>query len=42
MLKLLFIELRLTWLLNKMAVWMDKKYFDDVWTLNYILVAEKK
>lgn len=40
--KFFFIELRLTWLLNKLAVWIDNKYFDDVWTLNYILVAEKK
>ena len=42
LLKILFIEFRLTLLLNKLAVRIDKKYFDDVWTLNYIIVAEKK
>ncbi len=41
LLKILFIEFRLTLLLNKLAVRIDKKYFDDVWTLNYIIVAEK-
>ena len=41
-LKFLFLELKFTWLLNKMAVAIDKKHFDDVWTLNYIIVAEKK
>jgi SAM-dependent methyltransferase len=42
LLKILFIEFRLTWMLNKLGVWLDKKYFDDVWTLNYIIVGEKK
>lgn len=40
--KILFIEFRLTLILNKLGIWLDKKYFDDVWTLNYIIVAEKK
>lgn len=42
LLKFLFLELKFTWLLNKLAVSIDKKYFDDIWTLNYIIVAEKK
>lgn len=40
-LKLLFIELRLTWLINHIAIWADKKYRDDIWTINYIVVAKK-
>ncbi len=42
LLKILFVELRLTVLLNKLGIWIDKKYFDDLWTLNYIIVGEKK
>ena len=41
-LKILFIELRLTWLLNHIALRIDKKYFDEWWTLNYLVVARKK
>jgi SAM-dependent methyltransferase len=41
-LKIIFMELRLTWLINKFAVWVDKRHFDDIWTLNYIIVAKKK
>jgi ubiquinone/menaquinone biosynthesis C-methylase UbiE len=26
---------------NKFACWLDKKYFDDVLTLNYIVIAKK-
>lgn len=40
-LKLIFMELRLTWFLNKIAISLDKKYFDEWWTLNYIVVAKK-
>ncbi|UEG50917.1 class I SAM-dependent methyltransferase [Ferruginibacter lapsinanis] len=40
-LKLLFIELKLTWLINHIAIWADKKYRDDIWTINYIVVAKK-
>lgn len=40
-LKILFLELKFTWLINQFAVWADKKYRDDVWTLNYIVVAKK-
>jgi len=39
--KILFMELRLTQLRNHFAIWMDKKFFDDVFTLNYIVVAHK-
>ena len=42
LLKIIFIELRLCQLLNKLVIWADKKYFDDLWTLNYIIVGEKK
>ncbi len=41
-LKILFMELRLTWLLNHIALRIDKKYFDEWWTLNYLVVAQKK
>lgn len=41
-LKIIFMELRLTWLLNHIALWADKKYFDGWWTLNYLVVARKK
>lgn len=40
-LKILFLELRLTWLINKLAIYLDKKFFDDGWTINYIVVAKK-
>jgi SAM-dependent methyltransferase len=39
--KIIFMELRLTWLLNHIALWIDRKHFDDFWTLNYIVVAKK-
>ena len=42
LLKIFFLELKLTWLINQLAIWIDKKYFDDSWTLNYIVVATKK
>jgi 2-polyprenyl-3-methyl-5-hydroxy-6-metoxy-1,4-benzoquinol methylase len=42
MLKIIFLELKLTWLINQFAVWVDKRHFDDMWTLNYIIVAKKK
>lgn len=41
-LKILFVELRFTSLLNRLAVWIDKRHFDDSWTLNYLVVAKKK
>lgn len=39
--KILFMELRLTQLRNQFAIWMDKNFYDDVFTLNYIVVAHK-
>jgi len=39
--KLLFMELRLTQLRNHFAIWMDKKFYDEVFTQNYIVVAHK-
>lgn len=39
--KILFNELRLTQLRNHFAIWMDKKFRDEVFTLNYIVVANK-
>lgn len=41
LLKIIFMELRLTWLLNHIAIRIDKKYFDEWWTLNYLVVARK-
>lgn len=41
-LKIIFMELRLTWLINKIAIGIDKRYFDEWWTLNYIVIAKKK
>ncbi len=40
-LKIIFLELHLTWLINKMAIYIDRKFFDDVWSINYIVVAKK-
>jgi SAM-dependent methyltransferase len=40
--KILFNELRLTQLRNKFAIWLDKKFRDEVFTLNYIVVAHKR
>jgi len=39
--KWLFVELRLTQLRNFFAIWLDKKYKDEIFTLNYIVVAHK-
>jgi ubiquinone/menaquinone biosynthesis C-methylase UbiE len=39
--KFLFMELRLTQLRNYFAIWLDKKYRDEIFTLNYIVVAHK-
>lgn len=42
MLKGLFITLRFTALVNRFALWMDKKFFDSLLTLNYVIVAKKR
>lgn len=39
--KLLFSEFKLTWLINKFAIWLDKKDNDEIWTLNYLVIAKK-
>jgi len=39
--KWIFIRLRFIVLYNKFAVWLDKRYFDDILTLNYIVIAKK-
>jgi hypothetical protein len=39
--KILYMELRLTQLRNHFAIWMDKRYRDEIFTLNYIVVAHK-
>ncbi len=42
LLKILFLELKLTWFINQLAIWVDNRHFDEVWTLNYLIVAKKK
>ena len=39
--KFLFSDLKLTWLINKFAIWLDEKNKDEIWTLNYLVVARK-
>lgn len=39
--KLIFIHLRFIVLYNKFSIWLDKRYFDDGLTLNYIVIARK-
>jgi SAM-dependent methyltransferase len=39
--KILFMELRLIQLRDYFAIWLDKKFRDEVFTLNYIVVAHK-
>ena len=41
-LKFLFINLHLTELINRIAIKIDKRFFDPLLTLNYVLVAKKK
>lgn len=36
-----FINLRISALFNSFAVWFDKKYYSDLLTLNYVIVAKK-
>lgn len=40
--KFFFLNFGLTWLINQFAIWLDKRYTDDSWTLNYIVIAQKK
>jgi SAM-dependent methyltransferase len=39
--KILYMELRLTQLRNLFAIWMDKRFYDEGFTLNYLVVAHK-
>lgn len=39
--KILYMELRLTQLRNHFAIWMDKHFYDEIFTQNYIVVAHK-
>jgi SAM-dependent methyltransferase len=41
-LKFLFTKCRLTMLLNQIALFCDKKFYDDLLTLNYVIVAKRK
>lgn len=40
--KLLFVRLKLIVPYNKFAIWLDKRYFDEGFTLNYIVITKKK
>jgi SAM-dependent methyltransferase len=40
--KFLFLHAGLTWLLNSLGLWMDKKWYDELLTLNYVVVGRKK
>ena len=39
--KIFYMELRLTQLRNLFAIWLDKKFRSDIFTLNYIVIAHK-
>jgi SAM-dependent methyltransferase len=39
--KLLFVRLKFIVLYNKISIWLDKKYFDEGLTLNYLVVVKK-
>lgn len=41
-LKFIFLEFKLTWLVNQFAIWIDKRHTDDWWALNYIVAAKKR
>lgn len=41
LLKGLFINLHFTALLNRIAIWVDKKHHDELLTLNYVIIARK-
>jgi SAM-dependent methyltransferase len=40
--KFFLLNFGLNWLINRFAIWLDKRYTDEGWTLNYIVVAQKK
>ncbi len=39
--KWLFVRFRLIVPYNKFSIWLDKKYFDDIFTLNYMVIVKK-
>lgn len=39
---LFLVKLRMMYLYNKLAIWLDKKYYDEILTLNYLIVLKKK
>ncbi len=39
--KFLLVNLKLVIVYNRFSVWLDKRFFDDVLTLNYIIIAQK-
>jgi len=39
--KWIFVRFKFIVFYNKLAVWLDKRYFDDILTLNYIVIAQK-
>lgn len=39
--KWIFIRFRFIVLYNKFSIWLDKRFFDDILTLNYIIIAKK-
>lgn len=41
LIKLVFIHLRFIILYNKFSIWLDRRFFDDIFTLNYLIVAKK-
>lgn len=42
LLKALFINLKFTSLWNRFFLWLDRKYYSDLLTLNYVVVAKRK
>jgi len=41
LIKFIFIRCRFIVPYNKLSIWIDKRFFDDVLTLNYIIIARK-
>jgi SAM-dependent methyltransferase len=40
--KVFFLHFGGTWLVNSLGLWMDRKWFDELLTLNYVVVARKR
>lgn len=41
LIKLIFVRFRFIILYNKFSIWLDKRFFDDILTLNYIIIVKK-